>query len=359
MEQMTERHASRWGRKALVAVVVLAAIGAVIYFTSTAGRGRAQTPTSTPSHAELAKQTRFIMGTYVTVYAAGPRKKALEAINLAMDRMEEVDHKFNPHDAGSPLYAYNTAGTPVSDPEVIDLLMIALQVSRDSGGAFDVTIFPLTELWGFSTDSPKLPTQQEIAERRAKVDYKQLVITDGVLQPVGEGAGIEMGAIAKGYAVAQGVKVLKEQGITSAIIDAGGDVYAIGKRDGGPWKVGIRHPRKEGLLGYVEVEDKAVMGSGDYERFFIRDGTRYHHILDPKTGYPASELTSVTVIHPDPVTADAWATALFVMGPDKGLALADATPGMEAIMVTTGGEVKVSSGFSKQLKHLSDTGIGD
>jgi thiamine biosynthesis lipoprotein len=348
----------RW-RRALVAAVVVAAIAAVSYYAFTARRGSGEARASTPPATQLAKQTRFIMGTYVTIYAAGPREKAMEAIDLAMDRIQEVDHKFNPHDTASPLHAYNTAGTPVSDPEVVDLLKVALQVSRDSGGAFDVTIFPVSELWGFSTDTPTLPSPEQIAGRLAKVDYKQLVITDGTLTNDASGVGIEMGGIAKGYAVAQAVKVLKEQGITSAIIDAGGDVYAIGKRDGRPWKVGIRHPRKEGLLGYVEVEDMAVMGSGDYERFFIRDGTRYHHILDPKTGYPASELESVTVVDPDPVTADAWATALFVMGPDKGLAMADAKPGMAAIMVTTEGDVKVSSGFDKQLKPLPDEGIGD
>jgi thiamine biosynthesis lipoprotein len=359
MKQVPERQATRWGRIVLVAVVALAAIGAAVYYIFTARGGRVEDPADAPPPAELAKQTRFIMGTYVTMYAGGPRQKALEAIDLAMGRMEEVDRKFNPHDASSPLYAYNTTGTPISDPEVIELLKIALQVSRDSGGAFDVTIYPVTELWGFSTDTPKLPTPEQIAERLAKVDYRQIVITDGTLTSDGSGVGIELGGIAKGYAVGQGAKVLKEQGITSAIIDAGGDVYAIGKRDGRPWKVGIRHPRKEGILGYVEVEDKAVMGSGDYERFFIQDGKRYHHIIDPKTGYPASELTSVTVIHSDPVTADAWATALFVMGPDEGLAKADATPGMAAIVVTAGGDIKASSGLDEQLKHLPEAGIGD
>ena len=348
-----ETRRKRWHAKALLPLGGIVIV-AIVYIVSVSARTPDTTPPGTGARTELTKQTRFIMGTYVTIRAAGPREEALPAINRALDRMEQVDRKFNPNKATSPLLVFNTSGTPVTDQEIVELAGTALQISRKTDGAFDMTISPLTELWGFSGDAPHLPRKGEIAECLAKVGYQRLVIADGTLQSDGAPLGIDMGAIAKGYAIAQAAEVLKQQGVTSAIIDAGGDIYALGLRDGRPWKVGIRHPRKEGLLGYVEVQDMAVMGSGDYERFFIQDGTRYHHILDPKTGYPATELSSATIIYSDPVIADAWATALFVKGPVDGLALAEEMPGMEAIMVTVSGDVRSSSGLGKNLKPIPD-----
>jgi thiamine biosynthesis lipoprotein len=274
----------------------------------------------------LEKQARFMMDTYVTIYAVGPKKVTSRAIDLALDRMQEVDTKFNILNPKSPLYAFNRQGVPISDQEILDVVRLALEVSHDSGGAFDITISPLIELWGFYGDSPNLPQEQEIRECLNKIGYRHLNIEDGRLERTKEDMGIDLGGIAKGYSVSQAAKVLKAEGATSALIDAGGDVlkaegatsalidaggdvYALGKKGRKFWNVGIRSPRGEDLLGYVEVEDLAVMGSGDYERFFIEDGKRFHHILDPKTGYPAEGLSGITVIYPDPIIADAWATA--------------------------------------------------
>jgi thiamine biosynthesis lipoprotein len=164
---------------------------------------------------------------------------------------------------------------------------------------------------------------------------------------------IDLGGIAKGYGVSQAATVLKKAGVTSALIEAGGDVYALGKKGSRLWNIGIKNPRGEDLLGYVEVEDLAVLGSGDYERFFVQDGRRYHHIFNPKTGYPAEGLCGVTIIHPDPMLADAWNTALFVLGPEKGLKMVEEMPDTEAIMVKTSGEVLYSSGFEGRLKSIS------
>ncbi len=130
----------------------------------------------------------------------------------------------------------------------------------------------------------------------------------------------------------------------------------MGKLKEKDWKVGIRNPRGEGVIGVVEVSDLAVVTSGDYERFFEKDGVKYHHILNPKTGYPARGLTSVTVISPDPVFADAWSTALFVMGKEKGLELVEKTPNAETLMVTTEGEILYSSGLKENVKIISKGG---
>lgn len=301
----------------------------------------------------LEKQTRFMMDTYVTVYAVGPEKRTSRAVDLALDRMQAVDAKFNMLNTDSPIYAFNREGVPISDQEILDVVRVALDVARKSGGAFDVTISPLAELWGFYGGSPHLPQEQEIKDCLNKIGYRYLAISNGRLEKRKEGIRIDLGGIAKGYAITQAVEVLKAEGVTSALIDAGGDVYALGKRGGKLWKVGIRSPRGEDLLGYVEVEDLAVMGSGDYERFFMKDGKRYHHIFNPKTGYPAEGLSGTTLVHPDPLVADAWNTAIFVLGPKRGLEIVEKIPGMEAIMVTTDGKILYSSGLKNALKAVS------
>lgn len=305
-----------------------------------------------PSTEPLEKRTRFMMGTYVTLYVGGPAEQAARAAELALDRMEEVDRKFNVLSPESPLYAFNHDGTPVSDPEILEVVAAALEMSQVTGGAFDPTVAPLIELWGFYGDSPHLPADDEIRVCLDRVGHEFVRIEGGLLTKTKEGVEIDLGAIAKGHAVAQGADVLRREGITSALIDAGGDVYALGDRGGRRWKVGIRSPRGEDLLGYLEVRDLAIMGSGDYERFFIHEGKRYHHIFDPTTGYPAEGLTGVTAITADPMMADAWATALFVLGPDAGLPIVERTSGLDAIMVTESGEVLYSSGMPTELRPV-------
>lgn len=320
-------------------------IGLVMFLSSALPAAHA---TAAP-RAKLTERTRFMMGTYVTIYAGGPEEAAARAIGQALDRMEEVDHKFHILNPQSPIHAFNRGGVPIADEEIIAVVSAALEISGRTDGAFDVTVAPLVELWGFGGESPALPDDEAIKRCLERVGYDRIVMRDGRLEVAADGTEIDLGAIAKGYAVGEGVEVLRENGIESALIDAGGDIYALGRRGSDPWKVGIRSPRDDDLLGYLEVEDVAVMGSGDYERFFVQDGVRYHHILDPKTGYPAGELAGITVTAPDPMTADAWATALFVLGPVKGLQVVEELPGVETIMVTASGDVLTSSGLKEAL----------
>ncbi|MDP2646846.1 MAG: FAD:protein FMN transferase [Desulfobacterales bacterium] len=300
----------------------------------------------------LEKQTRFMMDTYVTIYAVGPQGRSVEAVNAALDRMQEVDVKFNALNPVSPVYAFNHRGVPIADPEILEIVRLALQIARESDGAFDITVQPLIELWGFYGEARRLPEPGEIKASLENVGYRQLILADGKLEKRNPGLRIDLGGIAKGYAVKEAAAVLRAKGITSGLIDAGGDVFALGKKGPQLWKVGIRAPRGDKLLGYIEVEDLAVMGSGDYERFFIQDGRRYHHIFNPATGYPTQGVTATTLIHPDPVLADAWNTAIFILGPDKGLKLVEKMPGMEAIMVTEAGEILFTSGMKNALNTI-------
>ncbi len=330
-------------------------IGAALVCAALAGAAGVGLPScssdgSGSSSDDVSDKTRFMMGTYVTIHVRGPAESAIPAIEAALDRMEEIDRKFNVTNPESPLHAFNHDGTPVTDEEILAVVDEAMKMTGLTDGAFDATISPLIELWGFYDETPALPEHQKIESCMERIGHEHVVLLDGVLRKTKEGVGIDLGGIAKGYAVEEGAEVLRGLGLTEALIDAGGDIYALGSRGGEPWKVGVRSPHGEELLGYIEVEDMAVMGSGDYERFFIHEGRRYHHIFDPRTGYPAEGLSGITVLSSEPMTADAWATALFVMGPEEGLRAAEEMPDLEVIMVTTSGEVLHTSGMGNELR---------
>lgn len=306
----------------------------------------------------LEKECRVLMDTYVTVYAYGKKPAVNYAIDRAFQRMKEVSEKFNAHDLKSPIYAFNHSNVPIRDQEILELVRIALEISQRTQGAYDITVFPLVKLWGFYGKNPEiLPEQNKIREALSNVGYKHLILTQQELKKDQKNIFIDLASLAKGYVVGRGIEALRESGVNSAIIQAGGDIYALGNKQGKPWGIGIRDPRKEGLLGYVQVADQAVMGSGNYERFFIKEGKRYNHIIDPKTGYPANQASGVTVIHSDPVLADAWATALSVTGP-AGLKIMETIPGMEAIMVTGSDEILYTAGLGRLLKAVSGKKAG-
>lgn len=301
------------------------------------------------------KQTRFMMDTFVTIYAVGPPKVSAMAVQAAFERMQEVDAKFNHLDPGGAIHAFNHLGTPITDPEIVFVAEKALAISHTTDGAFDITIEPLIELWGFYEDKPALPDDAAIKACLRNTGYRHLRVKDGILTKDKAAIRMDVGGIAKGYSVSQAKDVLKEKGISSALIDAGGDVFALGKRGKDLWKIGIRSPRGNDILGFLDVEDLAVMGSGDYERFFMHKGKRYHHIFDPKTGYPARGVSGTTLLHADPMLADAWNTAIFVMGPEKGPALVETIPGMEAVVITDTGKIMYTSGLAQALKINSKT----
>lgn len=301
----------------------------------------------------IQKQTRFLMDTLCSIQIPGG-KEVIPIIDQALDRMEEIDKKFNALMPGSPLYDFNHKNIPVTDKEIIDLTQIALEISKESNGLFDITIYPLVELWGFYSNSPHLPKKKDIDQALQKIGYKYLVIKDGKLVKLRNYIKIDLGSIAAGYAASEAMKVLQQAGIKSALIDGGGEIYVIGKLRGKPWKIGIRNPRGEGVIGVLELSDMAAATSGDYERFFEKDGVRYHHIIDPRTGYPAKGLTSVTIVTPANALADGWTTAVFVMGNEKGMEFIEEKPNSEAIIVTADGEALYSSGLKENLKIIKE-----
>jgi thiamine biosynthesis lipoprotein len=248
-----------------------------------------------------------------------------QGLYRAFREIERIDHLVGPNEDQSEIEKINrhAGGSPVRvSPETLALLERATQYTRRFGGLFDVSIGPLMHLWGFNDEETEsvhqVPERAKVDSLRRLIGANRLVLSraDTTAFLPEPGMRIDLGGIAKGYAVDQAVTVLRAQGFSDFLINAGGDVYVSGRnQDGTSWRVGIRHPRrKEDLIATLECTDGAVATSGDYERFFEIDGTRYHHIIDPRTGYPATASRSATVLARTAEEADALATALFIRG---------------------------------------------
>jgi thiamine biosynthesis lipoprotein len=307
------------------------------------------------------KQTRLLMDTYVTIQALGNAPVADRAIEAAFARLEDISRKFNHLDSTSPLYAFNTRNEPLTDPELVEVVRAATKVSEASGGAFDITVEPLVRLWGFYGDKPAVPSQRAIDSCRQMVGYRNLVVEPDRVTKRRPDVTIDLGGIAKGYALREAARVLRAGGVENALIDLGGDVYALGRKGNRDWKVGVRNPRAEGVINVVAVSNMAVVTSGDYERFFWgpprdtirnaeagfghvpRDGVRYCHIIDPATGWPPRGQISTTVVMRDPLTAQGWSKVLFIRGKDALPLLKRA--GIEALLVNDKQEVVRSAGW--------------
>ncbi len=236
--------------------------------------------------------------------------------------------------------------------ETAEILRTANGIAEQSGGAFDVTVGPLKDLWPFDAVDTPLPNPDSVRVRRRRIGYRFLRVDGDTVRLGKPGMGLDLGGIAKGYIIDRAVGCLKGQGIRSGMVEAGGDLRLWGTPPGRPaWRIGVKHPRPTGndLIAVLETPEAAVATSGDYERCFVRDGKRYHHILDPKTGYPADGSVSVTIVAPTAILADAYATAVFVLGPEKGLALLDRIPGVDGLVFfeTNGGLAHV---LSSELK---------
>ena len=266
----------------------------------------------------------FAFGTLIdlTLYDVEPDTAARTSSELEelFKRMHSDWHAWHPGLLQQTNAQLATLDSFSADPAILPLILEANRLSTMSNGLFNPAIGKLVALWGFhSDDLPQGPPPDAdairtlVAQAPAAADVS---VTDNRLTNHNPAVQYDLGAFAKGYAIDRGIELLKKNGIKNAILNAGGDLRIIGRHGDRPWRIGIRHPRQPGVLAAIEVSgDESVFTSGDYERFYEMDGKRYHHIIDPRSGYPAGETTSVTVIHSDAATADAAATALFVAGP--------------------------------------------
>ena len=307
------------------------------------------------------KETRLLMGTIVEITVRGNEIKARDAADKAFRKIAELEKMLSVYRNDSEISVLNRTGKVNPSPEFMEVMKESVRAGDITEGAFDITVAPMVNLWGFGpqktvdrlinpcvkigslkvnlagsssiVDSKKnekkgqsvkvIPEEKEIKKALESINYKNIGIDEknNLIYFKKKGMQINLGGIAKGYAVDKAIEVLKKEGIKRAIVNAGGNLYAMGTT----WHIGIKNPRKEGILKTITLKDKAVATSGDYERFFISTykgkQKRFHHIFDPRTGYPAEECISATAIAPTGVESDWLSTGVFVLGPEKGLAL--------------------------------------
>ena len=295
--------------------------------------------------------TLFAMNTYMELRAYGGEAALTEAAAL----IYALDGALSVTNAESEIYALNRDKRAALSPDAAELTGAALELCARTDGALDVSIYPVSCAWGFTTGEYHVPSEEELSRLLLAVDYRRVRLSGGAAE-LGEDMMIDLGSVAKGFASGRVIALLREAGVSSALVNLGGNVQTLGtKPDGSLWRVGIRDPFGDGNLGVVEVADKAVITSGGYERFFERDGEIYWHILDPATGSPArAGLVSVTVIGEDALVCDGLSTALFVMGPDRAAALWRESGDFEAVLVTDGGDVLITEGLEDSF--TSDRG---
>ena len=302
----------------------------------------------TTAHAEWHQQQRDIMGTRVSVELWHDEATAAsQCSEKIFTEMRRIEARMSSYKSDSELSFINdnatTNAVTISD-EMLHLINRSIHFSEISKGAFDITYASI----GYAYDYRKRlqPSDESISEKLPAIDYHHIMISGNKIRFGNDAVRINLGGIAKGYAIDRAADIIGQCGITQAMVSAGGDSRIIGDRKGRPWVIGIKHPRDpEAIAIRLLLSESAISTSGDYERFFIENGNRVHHIINPATGRSATSSWSATVVGPDALTTDALSTTLFILGAVEGLALIETLEGIDAIIIDSDGKVHYSSGF--------------
>jgi thiamine biosynthesis lipoprotein len=316
------------------------------WFTLTALLCSAQSP----ALAAWQQQQRDMMGTRVSVELWHDDDEVAATCSARVfSEMDRIDALMSTYRDDSEVSRINhnasIEAVRVSD-ELLYLLRRSIHFSEVSAGAFDITYASI----GYAYDYRKQqrPSDQVVAQKLPAIDYRHIELREGKVRFNNSAVRIDLGGIAKGYAVDRAIDILQQCGIGMAMVSAGGDSRIIGDRDGRPWVIGIRHPRDpQGIALRLPISDSAISTSGDYERFYVENGERVHHIINPSTGRSAGGSWSATVTGPDAMTTDALSTTIFILGAVEGLALVESLEGIDAIIIDGNGKVHYSSGFQE------------
>ncbi len=303
--------------------------------------------------AEWQTENAAIMGTTIRVEVWHEDAKVRQqGIDKVLEEMERVNRLMSPYIEVSQLSKINKLaheGPVEVDRDLFELIEKSLEVSLLTNGAFDITYASVGHLFNYRKEIK--PTEEEIAAAKLLIDYKNIVLDKDLLSVsfLKQGVKIDLGGIAKGFAVDQSIQHLRDLDIQHALVSAGGDTRLLGDRRGRAWLVGIRDPANiEEVIVMLPLQDEALSTSGDYERFFVENGEKYHHIIHPSTGYSASEVRSASILASDSTTTDALSTSIFVMGPSKGLELLNSLDGVEGVIVDQQGKLYYSKGLEKE-----------
>jgi len=264
---------------------------------------------------KLYRNSQILMGTFWDVLSCDK-----EASRIVFGQAQRIEQLLSKYQAKSEIFRLNQQGKLKVSPDTFYIIKKSKELSQATEGAFDITVAPLVDLWGFTNQKFRLPSNKEIRAALKLIGSDKIILheNNNMVEFKIPGVKIDLGAIAKGFALDCAVRELKKNGINSCLINAGGQVYALGDRFGKPWRIAIKNPRNEGVTSALELKNQSASTSGDYEQFFLKDKKRYSHIINPKTGYPAaSGITSVTVIANSGLVADALSTSIFVLGKEK------------------------------------------
>ena len=305
----------------------------------------------------VVKRTQMHMGTLVSITTVAPSQEIAQAsIEAGFREIKRLEQLFSTWIPTSELSQVNAAAgrePVVVGPETLELVSRSLEMARLTEGGFNIAVGPAVEAWSV-TERERIPTREELQSLRLLVDWTMINIDSQartIFLPK-PGMRIDVGGIGKGYAADRVVDVMRKMGAKGGVVALSGDIKAFGDLPGMQgFPVGIRHPRQEGaLIATVDLKNEAISTAGDYERYFEREGVRYHHILDPKSLQPARQCQSVTVIAAEGTVADGLDTGIFVLGPEKGMALVEQLPDVEAIIIDDLGRIAVSSGLRSRLR---------
>jgi len=299
----------------------------------------------------------FAMDTYMNISAYGG--DAEKGVREAAQRITELEKLLSVTDANSELYALNHNSSAAVSAETAEIISFALDIAEKTNGALDPTIYPVLSAWGFTTDNDRVPSEEELSVLLENIGYERVLVNGNTIS-LDENMMLDLGAVAKGWAGDETERILRENGVTSALIDLGGNIQLIGsKPDGSGWRLGLRDPESMGNVGVLTVSDCAVVTSGSYERCFTGDdGTVYGHIINPESGYPVDNgLLSVTIIAKEGKLCDSLSTALYVMGEDRAIEYWRENKSFDVILITENDEVLITEGIAD--KFLLDGAHGD
>ncbi len=329
-------------RKSGIMLCVMALVCLVLMTVTGCG----STPISEKETAEI-----FAMDTIMDLTVYG--ESASELLTEARQLVQKYEGLFSVNTRTSDVAKLNqSSGRAVQvSPETYELIQKSIEISKKTEGLFDISIYPLVRAWGFTKEEYRVPEPEELGRLLEKVDASKIRLEPDNRVTLPEGMEIDLGGIAKGYLSQKLTELFQEGGAQAAVVSLGGNVQTFGKKpDGTPFMVGITDPSDgTSVLGTIRIGEKAVITSGSYQRYFEKDGKKYHHIIDKRTGAPAqSDLTSVTVIGEDGVAADSLATALFVMGKEKTVQFAASHPEIQLVLVDTESQVWTSEGIEME-----------
>jgi len=299
----------------------------------------------------------FLLGTVCTIKIYD--KSSTKVLDSAFKRISEIENTMSINkDTSEVININNAAGEkPVKISEgTMEVLKEGLKFAGLTAGKMDITVGPLVKLWGIGTDAARVPSKEEIQEKKALINYKNLILDEKNHTAFLKNKGmiIDLGAIAKGYTADEVAEVLKENGVEHAIINLGGNVFAMGKNvTGSPWKIGIQDPftQRGDIVGMIEVENKSIVTSGIYERYFEKDGKSYHHILSTSTGYPCdNSIAGVSIVSERSIDGDALSTSVFSLGLEDGMKLINTMKGVECIFITKDKQVYITTGLKDNFK---------